>query len=441
MTQPDLSAWINDTRVGRLDAQRATTMTFGYDPRWSATGFALAPPLPLERPPGQSDAEHADGVRIFFENLLPEGRALDDASRQYNVSKANAFALLYAIGRESAGALALWPGDAPPAERDGKRRAVSYAELSERIRERPYQPFTVWDRQVRLSLAGYQDKLAVVADADRHLWLVDGALCSTHILKPEPVRNPSERLVANEHFCMSLAAAVTLPVAAVDILRVPEPVLLVARFDRERSPSGTRRRHIIDACQALGMPVGLKYERPYGHQGEAALVRDGVNYPKLFSLAGKTAIPAQATLQLLRWTIFQHLIGNSDAHGKNLSFFVDRNGMRVAPAYDMVSILIYEQYEHQAAMAIGDQFDMTRTTAFDWADFAVQCRLNRQVVASEMRRLCRLVKTQTPQLAQAPLYLDDEREVVQRIARSIDTQCARLDALAAQIPKVDAALL
>src|ERR1700730_1285031 len=99
MTQPDLSAWINDTRVGRLDAQRATTMTFGYDPRWSATGFALAPPLPLYRPPGQTDAEHADAVRIFFENLLPEGRALDDASRQYNVSKANAFALLYAIGR------------------------------------------------------------------------------------------------------------------------------------------------------------------------------------------------------------------------------------------------------------------------------------------------------------------------------------------------------
>jgi serine/threonine-protein kinase HipA len=152
-----------------------------------------------------------------------------------------------------------------------------------------------------------------------------------------------------------------------------------------------------------------------------------------FPLNQKQSIPP--------WLDFQHLIGNSDAHGKNLSFFVDRNGMRVAPAYDMVSILIYDRYEHQAAMAIGDQFDMTRTTAFDWADFAVQCRLNRQVVASEMRRLCRPVKAQTPQLAQAPLYLDDEREVVQRLARSIDAQCARLDALAAQIPKVDAALL
>jgi hypothetical protein len=29
---------------------------------------------------------------------------------------------------------------------------------------------------------------------------------------------------------------------------------------------------------------------------------------------------------LKRWTIFQILIGNTDAHGKNLSFFIDAGG-------------------------------------------------------------------------------------------------------------------
>jgi serine/threonine-protein kinase HipA len=59
---------------------------------------------------------------------------------------------------------------------------------------------------VRLSIAGYQDELAVYEE-DGRMYLVEGKLASTHILKPEPADNRLPMLVANEHFSMSLAIA------------------------------------------------------------------------------------------------------------------------------------------------------------------------------------------------------------------------------------------
>jgi serine/threonine-protein kinase HipA len=46
-------------------------------------------------------------VRRFFENLLPEGDALDAAAASSKVSKSNVTALLVALGREMAGAITI----------------------------------------------------------------------------------------------------------------------------------------------------------------------------------------------------------------------------------------------------------------------------------------------------------------------------------------------
>jgi serine/threonine-protein kinase HipA len=97
---------------------------------------------------------------------------------------------------------------------------------------------------VRLSIAGYQDELAVYEE-DGRMYLVEGKLASTHILKPEPADNRLPMLVANEHFSMSLATRLNLPVAPVSIIRVPDPVLVDERFDRTRVPGGVRCPHII----------------------------------------------------------------------------------------------------------------------------------------------------------------------------------------------------
>jgi serine/threonine-protein kinase HipA len=125
-------------------------------------------------------------------------------------------------------------------------------------------------------------------------------------------------LTGNEFFCMRLAHWAKLRVAEVALVRVPEPVLVVKRFDREHTPERVVRRHIIDGCQALGLSSALKYERPYGDARDVRDLRDGASLPMLFGLLARSPRPVAERLALLRWTLFQVLIGNTDAHAKNL---------------------------------------------------------------------------------------------------------------------------
>jgi serine/threonine-protein kinase HipA len=151
---------------------------------------------------------------------------------------------------------------------------------------------------------------------------------------------------------------------------------------------GVQRLHCIDGCQALGMGVSMKYERPYGDGRDVQHLRDGASLPKLFALMDHASSkPAADRLALLRWAIFQVLTGNTDAHGKNLSFFMDAGGLSLAPAYDLVCCLLYagDSISDTLAMAIGDNFNPTALTAYDWALMAQECRLNPKLVSREKK--------------------------------------------------------
>jgi serine/threonine-protein kinase HipA len=91
--------------------------------------------------------------------------------------------------------------------------------------------------------------------------------------------------VANEHFCLNLATQLGVTATKAQILRVPEPVLMVKRFDRELRDVQVARKHVIDACQALGLGVSHKYERNFGSGRDVAHIRDGVSLEKVFSIS------------------------------------------------------------------------------------------------------------------------------------------------------------
>ncbi|MDZ4263861.1 MAG: HipA domain-containing protein [Pseudomonadota bacterium] len=419
MSTHRLSAWIAQQQVGTLSYHDDTgRFSFEYESDWaaSADAFPIAPALPFHRPTGQTDELHSVSVRRFFENLLPEGKAMEDAAAAHAVSKANLFGLLRWLGQESTGALSLLPEGKTPAEVADTQREVTYAELSERIHDRANRPFNIWDGRVRMSIAGYQDKLAVYVDEAQQLYLVEGRLASTHILKPEPLNPKLTNLVANEHFCLKLAERLGLQVAAVDILRVPEPVLIVERFDRRKQNHHVERLHAIDTCQVLNLSVSHKYERNFGNGRDVAEIRDGLSLEKLFAVAPTTQAEAATRMELIRWSLLQYLIGNSDAHGKNLSFLVEPGGLRLAPAYDLVAVCIYPDIDHELAMAIGDEFDIAKIRAFDWADFAQRCGVERRLLVREMNRIIKAVRTQLPSLLAWPGYRDNERALLDRIA-------------------------
>jgi len=438
MTTHSLTAWAGNRKLGTLSFFDGTgRFAFDYDTQWSQspTAFPLSPALPFERPDNLSDELHSVSVRRYFENLMPEGQALEDAAMANKVSKANLFGLLYSLGREMAGALSLLPEGQHPEQQQTIKREVTKDELSKRIQNRAQQSFNVWDGKVRMSIAGFQDKLGVYIETTQQLFLVDGQLASTHILKPEP-RNPNiTHLVANEHFCLTLADRLGVKTAPVEILRVPEPILLIERFDRRQTTKEVERLHAVDACQKLDLGVAHKYERNFGNGPDVAHIRDGVSFDKLFSITPVTQTEATTRMALIRWAIFQYLIGNSDAHGKNLSFLVTPGSISIAPAYDMVCTYIYPEIEHEFAMAIGDEFDATKVRAFDWANFAQCCGIERRLLARELNRMIKALRTQLPILLTHEDYTDEERLILNKIVAFSLSQADQFEKDAKLIPK------
>lgn len=377
----------------------------------------------------------------------------------WNIQKSNVFGLIRQLGRETAGALTFVPaGEGGSSEAGPAARPISHEELQERIAQRHQIPFSVWDGKVRMSVAGFQDKLLVQKHGDR-LLLVDGPLASTHILKPQPLNTRLTHMVANEHFCMRLAQAVGLRayktaslVAEVEILRVPDPVLCIRRFDREASMDDpiqvpgagalprVRRVHIIDGCQALDVPPSLKYERNIGNGPDVRHIRDGVSLGRLFPVAGLLQQPALGVRLLSFWTVMTLLLGNSDAHGKNISFMTGPTGMRVAPLYDLVSVVAYDasQIEHDLAMAFGDAFDLRNILPFALADHCVRCGINRKFFARELRLICAHAAQAAQELALDPVYNPDEREFVLGLAEAVRHRAVSLAGMAGQIDRFKA---
>lgn len=439
-----LSVWANSDHVGDIthDA-RQDTWGLTYAAQWCRRpdSFPLCPNLPMPGPGDDELRQYQPGaIKRFLENLLPEGHALDAVAASQRVSRNNIFGLIRIIGAEATGAFRfLSPDDArPEGHRGTPPRRVTLAELHERIASREHRPLLEWDGKIRMSVAGLQDKLPVYLHGNLHeagntvLFLPDYPLASTHILKPQPPQ--IEHMVVNEHYCMTLAKAMGLPAAEVQILRTPEPVLAVTRFDRklasekalgiasEHLPTDERLRpvdrlHIIDACQAYDLPVSFKYERNFGSGRDVAHIRDGMSLPRLFKLARTAAIsPALAKRELLQWALFQLLIGNYDAHGKNFSFHMLPAGLQPAPWYDLVSVAQYPAFANELAMAFGDAFALDDISGMELAQFAVACGIEPRYLAREAARLCKSAKKSAQAVLDHMAYLPEERRFVQQIA-------------------------
>ena len=447
-----LHLWADDIKVAIIEHDgRDDRWGMGYADTWitDANSYPLSPALPLARPPG----DYRSGViKRFIEHLLPEGRALDVALAYNGLTQTNVFGLIRALGAETAGVLRFTADAAAPLSAgDPPPREVPLYELNERIDQREHVPLSVWDGKVRMSVAGLQDKLLVYLDSPLteggRLFLVGGyRLASTHILKPDTGSVKTPHLAVNEHFCMSLARRMGLPAAEVALLRAPRPVLVVRRFDRDLQGTDgqvrVHRRHIIDACQACDLPLSYKYERHLGSALEVRHIREGMSFERMFGCAELTGNKAFARLTMLRWALFQFLIGNSDAHGKNFSFFMRPGGLlEPAPWYDLVSVLQYNGFDAELAMAYGDVFAHEEVSAFALADFATRCGIDRKLMRREGQRLAKLVTSAAAEQAQSADYRGDEQAFVAGIARFATQQAQRLATLVADAAGIKAEYL
>ena len=230
---------------------------------------------------------------------------------------------------------------------------------------------------LRLSLAGSQSKLPILI-RDATIALPLGNTPTTHIIKPEPERFPG--LVANEVLCMTLARAVGLNVPPVTVRPVGnKPCIVVQRYDRTTGADGTVTRvHQEDFCQALGFPPERKYQQEGG-----PLLRDCIGLLREWS-----TVAALDIRDFLDGLIFNVLIGNADAHGKNYSILYPKTERRLAPFYDLVCTLAWPELSKTPAMKIGKSESIETIMPAHWQKMAQESRVGWPMLRERIVDLC-----------------------------------------------------
>jgi serine/threonine-protein kinase HipA len=377
-----LDVYLHNELAGQLIQDNGGQMLFKYIEDWlnrpAATPLSQSLPLRKER---FSRKE----CRGFFAGILPEESKREIIAANLGISARNDYAMLEQIGGECAGAVTFIPAGQPLPERNYGYRKLSPHELAAMLKELPKHPLLAGDEGIRLSLAGAQDKVALRIEGDKISVPLGGAP-STHILKPAVERFAG--VVFNEALCMNLAAAAGLPTARVET-RTIEGIeyLLVERYDRthRQVPGGEpvlERLHQEDFCQAQGIVSEMKYQKEGGPSLKQCfrLLRDVSSAP-VIDLA-----------RLLDGVIYNLLVGNNDAHGKNFSLLYHHVGtenqeIRLAPLYDIVSTMYYPNLSRTMAMKIGDEYSCEKVTPKDFEQLAEEARLAKPIVKRRVREL------------------------------------------------------
>tara|TARA_R110002020_G_scaffold83397_1_gene206591 strand:- start:11499 stop:12752 length:1254 start_codon:yes stop_codon:yes gene_type:complete len=417
MTTRALTLWWGKDAVGTLSVDAHGEMGFAYLPAWLARSHAraISVSLPLQEGPFSRRE-----CLPFFEGILPEESQRVNVAAALGVSERNEFRLLEMLGGEVAGALSLWPdGEEPPTlEGPFTPKPLSDKELRVLIDSLPKRPMLAGEEGLRLSLAGAQAKLPVILTPDGIALSAPGQP-TTHILKPPITR--FEGTTENEAYGMRLAHMIGLDVAEVRIHRAGgAPFLLVRRYDRMVGDGGrVTRLHQEDFCQALGFTSARKYASDGG-----PVFRD------LFMLLRRVATrPAIEVLKLFDAAIFNLIIGNADAHGKNYSLLYD-GSTTLAPLYDLLSTVAYPELSPRLAMKIAKRAALEDIQALDWARFAEETGLTEPYIRRRVTTLCGLVLEQAGNVAAGFDLEAGEREAMSGVESLVS---GRAESLAGRV--------
>jgi len=406
-----LVVWLFGKQIGTLSLIDGR-LNFSYESDWlnTSNSIPLSQSLPL-----RAEAFDDRATRPFFAGLLPEGDKRKLIAQALHVSRQNDFALLDGIGGECAGAVTLLePGQMLQAQDNNDLvRWLDEVELLRLIDEMPKRPMLAGEEGLRLSLAGAQDKLPVVAEGDRiGLPLFNSP--SSHILKPAIAG--VEGSVFNEGFCLALANALKLDTVKAEIRRISDRhYLLVERYDRQVTADGRLMRlHQEDFCQALGIAPEYKYQN-----------EGGPDLSQAFELVRRATRPsAPQILKLLDFAIFNAMVGNHDAHGKNFSLLYTTQGLVLAPFYDVLSTAVYPNLTDKMAMKIGSKYRFSEVQLRHWERFATEAGLS----PAQVKKRILNIAGRLPDLAAKTSALfeaeGNNHSILDKIMKLIEQRCA-----------------
>jgi serine/threonine-protein kinase HipA len=111
--------------------------------------------------------------------------------------------------------------------------------------------------------------------------------------------------------------------------------------------------------------------------------------------------------------IFNYLVGNHDAHGKNFSFIYMGDGsaskeIGLALLYDVISPIYYPELNTEMAMRIGREYSSAKVTPTDFGQLASDAGLARP-----------LVRRRIPELAAAAIKAQGKIEITDKISEEV----------------------
>ena len=369
--------------AGSIDVNDFGDGRFCYDDSWLERdgAAAISCNLPLQKEPfSETD------TRIFFEGLLPEGFTRRSVAGWIHTDSDDYLGILACLGSECLGAVKICEEGTDDRNESGYE-PMSLEQIRALAREGASKSAELVTK-AHLSLAGASGKVGLYLDKKDDKWyLPHGDAPSTHIVKQSHVRLGG--IVTNEQLTMKTAGLCGLAAPDSFIVNVGESrdedvLLATERFDRLFSGNGIslqglevpRRLHQEDFAQALGIPSSMKYE-----------TEDRNYLGKMFSLLRRvSADPVRDQLALWDILVFDFLTGNTDNHLKNVSILYapDMKGIRLAPAYDIVSTCVYDASTRDLAIRIGNGHSLDDTDRNSFREAADQAGIGQSIA---MRRL------------------------------------------------------
>lgn len=371
--------------AGTITGNSVSDAYFQYDTEYrrSPESAALSISLPLQDEPFSPSR-----TSRFFDGLLPEGFTRRSVAQWMHVDEGNYLSILHGLGRECLGAIRV--------TEKGETQDASYEQVSSaHIRELAAEGASKSTDLViksHLSLTGASGKVGLYYDPENDRWyLPHGTAASTHIVKQSHIR--LDGIVTNEQLSLLTAAQCGISIPHSFIINTgkgaeKEVLFATGRYDRLILKDAPRisglpcplRLHQEDFAQAMGISAADKYEQ------ESDMYMQG-----MFDILRKySANPIEDQLKLWDLIVFNFLLGNTDAHIKNFSLLYgpDLRSIRLAPAYDLVSTVVYEQSTRNMAFRIAGVCSIDEINAEVFRKAAKNIGLGERIAMKRFSDMC-----------------------------------------------------
>lgn len=193
-------------------------------------------------------------------------------------------------------------------------------------------------------------------------------------------------LTLNEYFCTRLAQIANLQTIGCSLENFGgKKVLVLERFDREMKDIDESfeilKKDIINGYQLVNLapnqeiePSEISFELLYG---------SGIYFCKT---------KAVVKLEILKWAIYNLIISNYEADATNISFFVTKKGIEIAPFCELKSYDVDDDIAKQFVFTYGDSFISEDLSTMSLVNFCKSIDIHPRLFNQEFANMLKIIK-------------------------------------------------